>query len=120
MPKKSDSKKKPKTKKPEVKKLSEEEFKKRVLDLADKGLTSEKIGETLRKEGIHPKEYGIKISTVLKEKNKYIIPEMNNIENKLKNIVKHREKNKQDKRALRERERVFAQLRKLKKYHKIA
>ncbi len=99
-----------------AKKLSQKEYEKKVLELADKGLTSEKIGEQLRKQGIHPKEYGKKISRILGEK--YINPDLKNVETKLEKIKKHYEKNKQDKRAMREKDRVFAQLRKLKKYHK--
>ena len=39
-----------------------------------------------------------------------------NVEKKLKAIEAHCEKNKQDKRAKREKDRIFSQLRKLKKY----
>ena len=46
------------------KKLSEKEYEKKVLELAEKGLTSEKIGETLRKENIHPKEYYSSINSI--------------------------------------------------------
>lgn len=107
------------SKKPEkYQKLSQLEYEKKVLELAEKGLTSEKIGECLRKEGIHPKEYTKKISKILKEKNQYIIPDIKNTEAKLKGIKEHYEKNKQDKRAMREKERVFQQLRILKEYHK--
>jgi ribosomal protein S15P/S13E len=101
------------------KKLSQEEFEKKVMELVGKGLTSEKIGEELRKQGIHPKEYDKKISKILKEKNKYINPDMKNIEGKLEKIKKHYEKHKQDKRAMREKDRIFAKLRKTKKYHKV-
>jgi len=104
----------------ETKKLSQEEFEKKVLSLADKGLTSEKIGETLRREGIHPEEHEKKISKILKEKGKYTIPEIKNVEIKLEKLGKHYEKNKQDKRAMRERDRIFAKLRRLKAYHKLS
>ncbi len=95
-------------------KLSQKEYEEKILGLAGKGLTAEKIGEELRREGIHPKEYGEKISHILKDK--YINPDIKNVEAKLERIKKHQEKNKQDKRAMREKDRVFAQLRKLKKY----
>ncbi|MFH1311159.1 MAG: hypothetical protein ABIH65_02025 [Nanoarchaeota archaeon] len=108
-----------KEKKPEKIKLSQEEFEKKVLELAEKGVTSEKIGEELRKQGIHSKEYNKKISKILKEKNKYTPPELKNIKDKLEKIRKHYEKNKQDKKAMREIERIFSALRKIKKYHKI-
>jgi len=102
----------------ERKKLSKEEFEKKVLELEKKGLTAEKIGERLRKDRIHPQEYNKKISMILKEKNKYINPDLKNVEEKLERVKKHYEKNKQDKRAMREKDRVFAQFRKLKKYFK--
>jgi ribosomal protein S15P/S13E len=116
MPKKVYSKKEQKTEKI---KLSREEFEKRVLELAERGLTSEKIGEELRRQNIHPKEHGRKISLILKEKNKYTVPEIKNIGEKLEKIKKHHEKYKQDKKAMREVVRIFAQLRKAKEYHKI-
>ncbi len=116
MQKKSSSK---KEKKPEKLKLSQEEFEKRVLELAEKGLTSEKIGEELRKQDVHSKEYNKKISKILKEKNRYVIPEIKNVSEKLEKIKKHHEKNKQDKKARRETERTFAKLRKINEYHKI-
>jgi ribosomal protein S15P/S13E len=99
-------------------KLSEQEFEKKVVELAGKGLTSEKIGETLRKQGIHSKEYNKKISRILKEKNLYVNPDLKNVENKLDKVTKHYEKNKQDKRAKREKNRIFSQLRKVKRYLK--
>ncbi len=99
-----------------AKKLSQKEYEKQVLELGKKGLTSEKIGEELRKQGIHPREYEKKISRILGDN--HINPDLKNVEAKLERIKKHYEKNKQDKRAMREKDRVFAQLRKLKKYHK--
>ena len=105
--------------KPKNQKITQEEYEKKVLDLAKKGLTSEKIGEQLRKEGIHPKEYKKKISRILKEKDTYLNPDLKNVQNKLERIQKHFDKNKQDKKSMRERERVFAHLRKLKMYHKV-
>jgi len=101
------------------KKLSQAEFEKKILELAKKGLTTEKIGEKLRYQGIHPKEYEKKISKILKEKNVYENPDLKNIETKLERVKKHYEKNKQDKRAMREKDRIFAQLRILKKYFKV-
>ncbi|MFH1801711.1 MAG: hypothetical protein ABH804_02685 [archaeon] len=104
------------TKKEKQKKLSQIEFEKEVLALAEKGMTAEKIGETLRKNKIHPKEYNKKISKILKEKGKYVNPDLKNVEEKLERIKIHYSKNKQDKRAMREKDRVFAQFRKLKIY----
>jgi ribosomal protein S15P/S13E len=98
-------------------KVSEEEFEKKVIELAEKGLTCEKIGEILRKQGIHPKEYK-KISGILKEKKMYTEPNLKNIEEKFERIKAHYEKNKQDKRAKREVDRMSALVRKAKIYYK--
>ena len=100
----------------EKKKPSQEEYEKKVLELAAKGLTSEKIGEELRRKGIHPKEYNKKISKILKDK--YINPDLKNTEEKLKKIEEHLKDNKQDQKAKRERSRIFSQIRKIKKYQK--
>ena len=107
-----------KNKRPKPEKLSQLEFEKRVKELSKKGLTSEKIGEELRRQGIHPKEYSKKISQILEEN--YINPDLKNVEIKLERVKKHIVKNKQDKRAMREKDRIFAQLRKLQKYFKIS
>ena len=112
MPKKTESKSEKKNKK-----ISQLEFEKKVIKLADKGLTSEKIGEELRQQGIHPKEYNKKISKILGDK--YINPDLKNVEEKLERIKKHQTTNKQDRRAMREKDRIFAQLRKLKKYFRV-
>ncbi len=112
MPKKSDEKHEESSKK-----LTKEEYEKKVIELANKGLTSEKIGEELRKHGIHSKEYGKKISKILG--NKYVNPDLKNMGIKLTRIEEHSKKNKQDKKAVRERSRIFSQIRKIKKYLKI-
>lgn len=96
------------------KKISQAEYEKEIIKLADQGLTSEKIGETLRGRGIHPKEYDKKISQILGSK--YINPDLKNVEKKLEKIKVHAEKNPQDKRAKREKDRVFSQLRKINLY----
>ena len=41
------------------------------------------------------------------------------VEEKFKKVEKHFEKNKQDKRALNEKSRIFAQIRKIKQYNQI-
>jgi ribosomal protein S15P/S13E len=118
---------KPKTKIPKKtivkketsKKVTQADYEKKVIELAKAGLTAEKIGEKLRKEGIHPKEYKKKISHILKEKELYKNPDLKNMEAKFEKIVAHADKNKQDKRAKRQKERVYSQIRKLKKYFKI-
>jgi ribosomal protein S15P/S13E len=100
------------------KKLSQKDFEKKVLELAKTGLTAEKIGENLRKQNIHPKEYDKKISKILKENNSYENPDLINIKNKFQRVKKHSEKNKQDKRAMREKNRLFSQVRKTETYFK--
>lgn len=104
-------------KKEEKTRLSQEGFEKKVLELAEKGLTAEKIGETLRREGIHSREYK-KISKILKEKGKYVNPDLKNIKDKLEKLSKHTEKNKQDKKSIRDKDRIAAKLRRANKYFK--
>ncbi len=118
MPKKATEKEEIKEEKIEErpKKLSQEEYEKKVIELGAKGLTSEKIGEELKKQNIHSKDYNKKISKILGSK--YINPDLKNTEEKLRKIEAHMEKNKQDKKAMRERSRVFSQVRKVKKYLK--
>jgi len=101
MPKKSE-------KTVKLKKLAEKEFEEKVLELADKGLTTEKIGEELRQQGIHSKEYSRKISKILKEKDKYVNPDIKNVEAKLERIKKHYEKNKQEQEWIRQFRTVFS------------
>lgn len=120
MPKSPSAKKKSdegtKEKQSEKKKLSEEDYEKKIVELEKTGLTSEKIGESLRKEGIHSKEHE-KISKILKKHNIYIGPDVKNAERKLRNIEAHYSKNKQDKEALKQKEKIFGNLMKLKKYY---
>jgi ribosomal protein S15P/S13E len=114
MPKKSEKKQEEKEK--NTKKLTLEEYEKKVFELSEKELTAEKIGEELKRNGIHPKEYEKKISKILKDK--YISPDLKNTEEKLRKIEQHLKKHKQDQKAKRERSRVFSQVRKIKKYQK--
>lgn len=107
------------TQQEQTKKLSQQEFEKKVLDLAKQGYTSEKIGETLRQQEIHPAEYEKKIGKILKENNAFEDPDLKNIQNKFERVQEHSRRNKQDKRAIRERTRLFAKVRKLKKYRGI-
>ena len=116
MPEKKESKKENQKK---LKKLSQTQFEKKVIELGEKGLTSEKIGEELRQQKIYSKEYNKKISKILKEKNLYVDPDLKNVEAKFKRIEVHSNKNKQDKRAMREKSRIFSHIRKLKKYRKL-
>lgn len=102
------------TPKKEKVKLTQKDYEKKVLAFAKEGLTAEKIGEKLKREGIHPKEFSNKISKILGKD--FISPDLKNIEAKLEKVKTHYETNKQDKRAKREKDRIFAQLRKVKKY----
>jgi ribosomal protein S15P/S13E len=99
-------------------KLSEKDYEKKVLELEEQGLTSEKIGEALRKEKIHPKEHDKKISAILKASDSYTNPDLKNISENLEKVKTHYEKNKQDKRAKREIVRLQSHLRNLKIYYK--
>lgn len=47
------------------------------------------------------------------------LSDLKDVEAKLEKLKAHYEKNKQDKKAMRDRERIFSKLRQLKKYHKI-
>ncbi len=107
-------------KKSKKSKLTKKAYEKKVLELAEKGLTSEKIGEELKKQDIHSKEYKKKISEILKENEKYINPDLKNVKSKLDKIKKHYKNNQQDKRAMREKDRIFSHLRKLKKHFGVA
>ena len=88
-----------KIEKPAWLKYTAEEVKAIILKLANKGLTTEKIGLVLRDQYGIPKAkiYNIKISKILKEK--FQEPTTINLETKLQKIIKHYGKNKQDKTA---------------------
>jgi len=116
MSKKSIKKQEEETKKSKEK-PSQAEYEKKIIQLVEKGLTSEKIGEELRRQGIHPKEYRGRVSQILGKK--YSNPDLINLEKKLAKIEEHTKKNKQDKKAIRERSRIFSSIRKIKKYFKI-
>ena len=107
------------TKEKTVKKLSHPEYEKKIIEFAKNGLTSEKIGEKLRQEKIYTDDYREKISKVLKENNLYTNPDLKNTEEKLGKLKSHSEKNRKDKRAMREVTRISAKVRKMKKYLKI-
>jgi len=95
------------------KKLTRVDIEKKIVALAEKGLTSEKIGLELKKLGIKPKDYPKRISQILKENNLYKNPDKINLEKKLKNLQNHVGKNKQDKRSIRESVRYQSKLRKI-------
>lgn len=87
--------------KPTWLKYSEEEVKAIILKLANKGMTAEKIGLTLRDQYGIPKVklYGLKIKEVLEEKGKYVDPDVHNLKEKLEKIAAHYKKHKGDKKS---------------------
>ncbi|MFA5173981.1 MAG: hypothetical protein WC438_02250 [Candidatus Pacearchaeota archaeon] len=99
-------------------KYTSEEVKAIILKLADKGLSAEKIGLVLRDQYGIPKVnlYNLKVGQVLKEKNKFIEPTLTNLEVKLKKIIEHSKKNRQDKRTGRSLIITQAKLKKTKEY----
>ena len=98
----------------------EDEVREIILKLADKGLTSEKIGLVLRDQYGIPKTkiYNIKIGQVMKEKNKFVEPALLNLQKRAERIEEHYKKNKQDKKAGRSLIVVKAKLKKVKDYLK--
>ena len=107
-----------KIEKPVWSKYTEEEIKAIILKLAEKGMTTEKIGLVLRDQYGIPKTkiWNLKISKVLKEKGKFEEPTSTNLENKLQKIIDHFKKNKQDKNAGRSLIITKAKLKKIKEY----
>ena len=111
-----------KSKKPEKQTLTEAQFKKKISELASQDLTSEKIGESLRRQGIHPAEHlkqGQSISSILKENNSYIDPDLKNVNEKFERVKVHFGTHKQDQRAKREVARLQSQVRNIKLYKKL-
>jgi ribosomal protein S15P/S13E len=98
------------------KKLGKTEIKEKIVELAKKGATAEKIGLELKKLGIKKTDYPKKISQILRDEKLYNDPELQNVQKKLEKIKKHFETNKQDKRAKRESSRYHSKLRKIKLY----
>jgi small subunit ribosomal protein S15 len=117
MPKAKTSK---KIEKPAWLKYTKEEVEAIILKLDDKGLTAEKIGLTLRDQYGIPKAkiYNLKISEILKQKEKFTEPTLLNLEKKLEEIKEHYKKNKQDKKAERSLMITKAKLKKIKDYLK--
>ena len=107
-----------KIEKPVWLKYTEDEVKAIILKLADKGLTAEKIGLTLRDQYGIPKAkiYNLKISKILKQKEKFTEPTKINLEKKLEKIKEHYKKNKQDKKSERSLMITKAKLKKIKDY----
>ncbi|MFA5992429.1 MAG: hypothetical protein WC796_01840 [Candidatus Pacearchaeota archaeon] len=95
-----------------------EDIEKIVVDLGKSGMPPAKIGLVLKETyGIQKaKVLGKKIGQILKENKIEIKDELSSMESKLKNIERHFEKNKQDKRAKREISRYVSLKRKIKRY----
>ncbi|MDO8623238.1 MAG: hypothetical protein Q7R52_03240 [archaeon] len=100
------------------KETTKEDYEKLVVEMAKKGITSEKIGIELAKQGIHTKNQGKKISKILKENKLYVNPDLKNVSDKLERVSKHYDKNRQDKRAKREKNRITSQIKNLRNYFK--
>jgi small subunit ribosomal protein S15 len=102
-------------------KYTEEEVKAIILKLANKGLTSEKIGLVLRDQYGIPKSgiFNIKIRKVLQEKGKFQNPDILNLNEKLRRIEAHYSKNKQDKKSHRALAITQAKLKKRTDYHNL-
>lgn len=87
-----------KNEKPLWLKYTEEEVKQIIIKLANKGMTSEKIGLALRDQYGIPKVklYNLKISKILKEKGIFEEPTIKNLEKKAEKLSKHMKVNKHD------------------------
>ncbi len=90
-----------KMEKPVWLKYTADEVKGIIMKLVNKGMTSEKIGLTLRDQYGIPKVklYDLKIKQVLDEKEKYQDPNVQNLKQNLDKIIAHYKKNKGDKKA---------------------
>jgi small subunit ribosomal protein S15 len=101
-------------------KFSKAEVEAIILKLANKGLSAEKIGLVLKDQYGIPKVqlFGIKIKEVLEKKDLYKEPTLINLEKKLKKIIDHYKKNKQDKKSERALIITKAKFKKRTDYHK--
>lgn len=106
--------------KPEWLSTTEKDIEAIIVKLAKQGLTSEKIGLTLRDSYGIPKAkfIGKKISKILKEHNLYKNADLESLEKKLALIKVHLEKNKQDKSAGRALTIISARIKKIKEHKK--
>jgi len=103
-------------KKPAWLKYTKEDVKAIILKLANKEMSSEKIGLTLRDQYGIPsvKLFDIKIKEILGEK--FAEPTTKNLDIRLQKIIGHYKKNKQDKKAERSLIITRAKLKKRKEY----
>jgi|SRR3989344_481458 len=99
-------------------KYTEEEIKAIILKLANKGMTSEKIGLALRDQYGIPKVklYNLKISKILKEKEIFEEPTNKNLKIKFDRIIEHHKKNRHDRVAERSLVITNAKLKKREDY----
>jgi small subunit ribosomal protein S15 len=109
-----------KMEKPVWLKYTEEEVKGVILKLANKGLTSEKIGLTLKDQYGIPKTklFGFKIKEVLDEKGKYEDESIKNLKARAEKVQAHYKKHKGDKKAELSLTRTKAKLKKREEYRK--
>lgn len=96
-------------------KLSEKEIEAKVLELGKQGITNEKIGLELKKQGIKPTDYKKRVSEILKQENLGKSSDIENIKKALEKLKKHSQNHKQDKTFARSFAIKTAKLRKLEK-----
>jgi ribosomal protein S15P/S13E len=93
------------------------DIEKTIVDLANQGLTSEKIGLVLKeKYSIKPKMQGIVIGKILKKHNLYQMPDIKNLASSIEQIRKHLDRNKHDHKTKRTVLIKEAKLKKLRQY----
>lgn len=77
--------------------VNAEQVKEKIIELAKKGLTTEKIGLELKKEGIFAKKIlGKRVGQILKEKNLYTSADVRNLEKIVERLRKHLSVHKHD------------------------
>ena len=99
-------------------KLTAKEYETKVLELAKRGLTSEKIGQELKKEKIYSKD-NKKIGRILKENKLFKSPDMENLKTRVEKLEKHAKMHIQDQTYRRALNIKAAKLRKLGMISKI-
>ena len=105
-------------KKAEEKEIKAGEIEKKVAELANQGLTSEKIGLILKREFKTSKASGVVIGKILKKANLFKDPDIENLRHRVEKLKKHLEKNKHDYKTKRTLAIKEAKLKKLIKYRK--
>jgi len=111
----------PKKKIEEIKKIDKkkiEEIEKLIVDLAKKGMTSEKIGLKLKEKGIYVKNYGLKIGKILEKYNFPNDADIRNLEKKIERMKKHFQRHPHDYSVTRPLSIRIGKLNKLKKLRK--